>query len=198
MFIVPHKGRFCSFEPFPIASLLSSHDHLVKMWDQRSHKTPLFELTGAIIGHNAEQSDIAQRRPSSNGFLSYFHHATKRWKTKQSLLTIRRESCHHNPKPNTRSTGHSDKVLCCDWSNSEVFWNVLLSREWLWLYPLRLLQAVLLITTWRCSRPQPAKPWKSMNHNASLLWSTVIPDQVCWPKPALALESKFILSETDQ
>ena len=24
----------------------SSHDHLVKMWDQRSHKTPLFELTG--------------------------------------------------------------------------------------------------------------------------------------------------------
>ena len=125
MFIVPHKERFCSFEPFPSASLLSSHDHLVKMWDQRSHKTPLFELTGAIIGHNAEQSDIAQRRPSSNGFLSYFHHATKRWKTKQSLLTIRRESCHHNRKPNTRSTGHSDKVLCCDWSNSEVFWNAL-------------------------------------------------------------------------
>ena len=26
--------------------LPSSHDHLVKMWDQRSHKTPLFELTG--------------------------------------------------------------------------------------------------------------------------------------------------------
>ena len=197
MFIVPHKERFCSFEPFPIASLLSSHDHLVKMWDQRSHKTPLFELTGAIIGHNAEQSDIAQRRPSSNGFLSYFHHATKRWKTKQSLLTMRRESCHHNPK-----LTHAPQAILtrCSAVTGLIarYFGMLSSRGLLWLYPLRLLQAVLLITTWRCSRPRPAKPWKSMNHNASLLWSTVIPDQVCWSKPAFALESKFILSETDQ
>ena len=35
-----------NMEDLSNGSLLSSHDHLVKMWDQRSHKTPLFELTG--------------------------------------------------------------------------------------------------------------------------------------------------------
>ena len=39
----------CHSLSFSHVLLLSSHDHLVKMWDQRSHKTPLFELTGIIM-----------------------------------------------------------------------------------------------------------------------------------------------------
>ena len=86
--------------------LPSSHDHLVKMWDQRSHKTPLFELTG---------KKSSQCKTTLAAFSRSF--TTRRNVGKHRSNPINK-SRHHGLK--LIHSGHSDKVLCCDWSSSEV------------------------------------------------------------------------------
>ena len=86
--------------------LPSSHDHLVKMWDQRSHKTPLFELTG---------KKSSQCKTTLTAFLRSF--TTRRNVGKHRSNPINKSGYHGLKRTHS---GHSDKVLCCDWSSSEV------------------------------------------------------------------------------
>ena len=110
MFIVPHKERFCSFELFPSASLLSSHDHLVKMWDQRSHKTPLFELTGIIECRSSwgDQVDITLKKTTLIGLSFVLAPRDETLENKKTATELAHslprlllaEMCHHhNWKP---------------------------------------------------------------------------------------------------
>ena len=150
----------------------SSHDHLVKMWDQRSHKTPLFELTGKKCSQCkttladfscsfTTRRNVGKHRsnPIKKSDIMVWNVFTQATRTRFSVVT-----------------GPAVRWLTL-WTN---FWKVLTFILFNHCLP-RWSPAVVLTTIWRSSRPRQGKLWRPATHDVKdLRPQHCDPDRACW------------------
>ena len=105
--LVGNKAFFsCSYNPELGSLLASSADRSVRMYDPRSGAASAQIVKAVYSSHQGWVSSVCWAQDSTHYFLSASHdHLVKMWDSR-SFKT-----------PLYDLTGHSDKVLCCDWSN---------------------------------------------------------------------------------
>ena len=105
--LVGNKAFFgCSYNPVVSSLLTCSADRSVRLYDPRAGEASGQIVKAAYTSHQGWVSSVGWARGHQHYFLSASHdNLVKMWDSR-SYKT-----------PLYDLTGHSDKVLCCDWSN---------------------------------------------------------------------------------
>ena len=105
--LVGNKAFFsCSYNPAVTSLLTSSADRSVRLYDPRAGQASAQIVKAVYSSHQGWVSSVCWAQASTHYFLSASHdHLVKMWDSR---------SC---KTPLYDLTGHSDKVLCCDWSS---------------------------------------------------------------------------------
>lgn len=103
------KKAFTSISACPSGTMLitGSVDPIVRLWDPRSHEGSLVKQS--FVGHHGWVSSVFWNTTKDNLFISAsFDKTVKMWDVRS------------NKTPLYDIVGHSDRILCCDWSTSEL------------------------------------------------------------------------------
>ncbi|KAL3998549.1 WD domain G-beta repeat family protein [Acanthocheilonema viteae] len=103
------KKAFTSISLCPSNSMLitGSVDPIVRLWDPRSHEGALVKQS--FIGHCGWVSSVFWNKMRENLFISAsFDKTVKMWDVRS------------NKTPLYDLVGHTDRILCCDWSVNEL------------------------------------------------------------------------------
>uniref|UniRef100_A0A0N5CPW8 Ribosome biogenesis protein WDR12 homolog n=1 Tax=Thelazia callipaeda TaxID=103827 RepID=A0A0N5CPW8_THECL len=101
------KKAFTSMSVSSTSSMLitGSVDPIVRLWDPRSHGTEGTLVKQSFIGHTGWISSLCFSKTKENLFISASFDKTVKMSSKTALYDL---------------VGHSDRILCCDWSISEL------------------------------------------------------------------------------